>query len=90
MPVDIMGAVFTSGKWEISDQKNDQNLHINDHFWFGNRWWLIYSLLLRDQKLVILFWSFIACQLVINLVNIWINDQIYDRIYDQTIDHMTN
>ena len=43
----------TSGKWEISDQKNDQNIHINDHFWFGNRWWLIYGLLLRDQN-----WSF--------------------------------
>ena len=28
---------ITSGKWEISDQKNDQNPHINDHFWFGDR-----------------------------------------------------
>ena len=68
----------TSGKWEITDQKNDQRPHINDHFWFGNHCWLIYSLLLRDQNWSFLFWSFIACQLVINLViylnqwpNIW-------------------
>ena len=60
--------IFTSRKWEISDQKNDQNPHINDHFWFGDRWWLIYGLLLRDQNWSFLFWSFIACQLVINLV----------------------
>ena len=58
----------TSGKWEISDQKNDQNLHINDHFWFGDRRWLIYGLLLHDQNWSFLFWSFIACRLVINLV----------------------
>ena len=51
----------TSEKWEISDQKNDQNPHINDHFWFGDRWWLIYGLLLRNQNWSFLFWSFIAC-----------------------------
>ena len=68
----------TSGKWEISDKKNDQNPHINDYFWFGDRWWLICGLLLHDQNWPFLFWSFIACRLVINLViylnqwpNIW-------------------
>ena len=92
--LDGMRGPITSGKWEISDQKNDQNPHINDHFWFGDRWWLICGLLLRDQNWSFLFWSFIACQLVINLViylvinlvNIWINDQIYYHIYD----HVTN
>ena len=59
---------YTSGKWEISDQINDQNPHINNHFWFDNRWWVIYGLLLRDQNWSFLFWSFIACELVIYLV----------------------
>ena len=65
---------FTSEKWDISDQINDQNPHINDHFWFGDRWWLIYGLLLHDQNWSFLFWSFIACKLVIYLV---INFVIY-------------
>ena len=39
----------TSEKWQISDQ----NLHINDHFWFGDHWQLIYGLLLHDQ-----IWSY--------------------------------
>ena len=42
----------TSGKWEISDQKNDQNPHINDHFWFGDRWCNLRSFITRP-KLVI-------------------------------------
>jgi len=49
MPSLMVLQPHTSGKWEITDQKNDQNPHINDHFWFGDRWWLIYGLLLHDQ-----------------------------------------
>jgi len=56
----LMGS-NTSTKWETSDQ----NLHINDHFWFGDRWWLIFGPLLRDQKWSHLIWLFIAYLLVI-------------------------
>ena len=59
---DFLSMKTTSGKCEISDQKNDQNPHINDHFWFGDHWWLIYGLLLRSQNWSFLFWSFITCQ----------------------------
>ena len=52
----VINNEHNSGKRDISDQKNDQIPHINDHFWFGDRWWLIYCLLLGNQN-----WSFIAC-----------------------------
>jgi len=46
--------------------------------------------LLHDQNWSFLFWSFIACRLVINLV-IYLNQwPIYDHICDQINDHMTS
>ena len=53
---------FTSGKLESNDQKNDQDMNINDHFWFCDRWWIMYGLLLHDQN-----WSFISHCLVMYL-----------------------
>ena len=76
----------TSGKREISDQKIDQNPHINDHFWFDDLWWLIYGLLLHEQNWSFVFWSFIASQLVICLV---INFVIFESMTKYMTPFMT-